>query len=165
MGLRDPRAGGHSLTPRQLASRARRRVRGATPARHPIVPGSARSSTPGSRSHAAVTSLGWLRLLHPDAVLRVDTGGTGSKLVRGAAEVARQATMYRAARLGGGPRWSRRPRYHIHDRRSANGGVGVHGRGRAGRRDRHSGRLATADGLGLRALIAILVALAAADMG
>jgi hypothetical protein len=32
-------------------------------------------------------------------VLRVDTGGAGSKLVRGAAEVARQATMYRAAGL------------------------------------------------------------------
>ena len=59
-----------------------------------------------SRSHAAVTSRGWLRLLHPDAVLRVDTGGTGPKLVRGAAEVARQATMYRAAGLGRGPRWS-----------------------------------------------------------
>jgi hypothetical protein len=40
--------------------------------------------------------------MHVDAqtaVLRVDTGGAGSKLVRGAAEVARQATMYRAPRL------------------------------------------------------------------
>jgi len=38
-------------------------------------------------------------LLHPDAVLRVDTGGAGSKLVRGAAEVADQASAYRAAGL------------------------------------------------------------------
>jgi hypothetical protein len=36
-------------------------------------------------------------LLHPDAVLRLDTGGAGSKLVRGEAEVAGRATMSRAA--------------------------------------------------------------------
>ncbi len=81
---------------RQLASRARRRVRGATPAGRPD----------RARQRAIVDA--WLAaarggdlaaliaILHPDAVLRVDTGGAGSKLVRGAAEVAAQATMYRA---------------------------------------------------------------------
>lgn len=38
-----------------------------------------------------------MTLLHPDAVLRVDTGGADSKLVRGAAAIAAQATRYRAA--------------------------------------------------------------------
>jgi RNA polymerase sigma factor (sigma-70 family) len=84
---------------RQLASRARRRVRGATPA--------------GRRDRAQERAIvdawlaaarggdfaGLVALLHPDAVLRVDTGGAASKLTRGAAEIARQATAYRAAGL------------------------------------------------------------------
>ena len=82
---------------RQLASRARRRVRGAAPA-----------GPPDRRRQRAIVDA-WLAavrggdlaaliaLLHPDAVLRVDTGGAGSKLVRGAAEIAAQAATYRAA--------------------------------------------------------------------
>jgi RNA polymerase sigma factor (sigma-70 family) len=84
---------------RQLASRARRRVRGATPAGRPdrtrqreIVDAWIAAARGGD--FAAL-----VRLLHPDAVLRVDTGRSGSKLVRGAAEVAGQATTYRAAGL------------------------------------------------------------------
>ncbi|GAA1289580.1 RNA polymerase sigma factor SigJ [Pseudonocardia aurantiaca] len=84
---------------RQLASRARRRVQGATPAGQPD---RARQREIVDAWLAAARGgdfAGLVALLHPDAVLRVDTGGAGSKLVRGAAEVAGQATMYRAAGL------------------------------------------------------------------
>jgi RNA polymerase sigma-70 factor (ECF subfamily) len=84
---------------RQLASRARRRVQGATPSGRPD---RARQREIVDAWLAAARGgdfAGLVALLHPDAVLRVDTGGAGSKLVRGAAEVARQATMYRAAGL------------------------------------------------------------------
>jgi RNA polymerase sigma factor (sigma-70 family) len=84
---------------RQLASRARRRVQGATPAGQPdrvrqreIVDAWLVAARGGDFA-------GLVALLHPNVVLRVDTGGAGSKLARGAAEVARQATMYRAAGL------------------------------------------------------------------
>jgi RNA polymerase sigma factor (sigma-70 family) len=84
---------------RQLASRARRRVQGATPGGRPdrarqreIVDAWVAAARGGDFA-------GLVALLHPDAVLRVDTGGVGSTLVRGAAEVARQATMYRAPGL------------------------------------------------------------------
>jgi ketosteroid isomerase-like protein len=53
---------------------------------------------------------GLVALLHPNAVLRVDTGGADSKLVRGAAAIAGQATRHRApglqarfATVNGGP--------------------------------------------------------------
>jgi RNA polymerase sigma factor (sigma-70 family) len=94
-----PMVGRTPAAARQLASRARRRVQGATPAGQPdrarqreIVDAWLAAARGGD--FAALVAL-----LHPDAVLRVDTGGAGSKLARGAAEVARQATMYRAARL------------------------------------------------------------------
>ncbi|GAA3557206.1 RNA polymerase sigma factor SigJ [Amycolatopsis ultiminotia] len=81
---------------RQLASRARRRVRGLSPA------------GPRDRRQQRRIVTAWLaaarggdfaalvELLHPDAVLRVDTGGAGSKLVRGPAEIAGQAVQFRA---------------------------------------------------------------------
>ncbi|MGY0017627.1 sigma-70 family RNA polymerase sigma factor [Streptomyces sp. cg35] len=80
---------------RQLASRARRRVQGAT------VP----PATDLARQREVVDA--WLAatragdfeallaLLDPEVLLRVDAGpGTASKLVRGALEVAGQATMF-----------------------------------------------------------------------
>ena len=94
-----PIVGRTPATARQLASRARRRIQGATPTGRPdrarqreIVDAWLTASRGGDFA-------GLVTLLHPDAVLRVDTGGAGSKLVRGAAEVAGQATMYRAAGL------------------------------------------------------------------
>ena len=94
-----PMVGRTPAAARQLASRARRRVQGATPAGQPD---RARQREIVDAWLAAARGgdfAGLVALLHPDAVLRVDTGGAGSKLARGAAEVARQATMYRAARL------------------------------------------------------------------
>jgi RNA polymerase sigma factor (sigma-70 family) len=94
-----PMVGRDPAAARQLASRARRRVRGATPAGQPD---RARQREIVDAWLAAARGgdfAGLVALLHPDAVLRVDTGGAGSKLARGAAEIARQATMYRAAGL------------------------------------------------------------------
>jgi RNA polymerase sigma factor (sigma-70 family) len=96
---------------RQLASRARRRVQGATPAERPdrvrqreIVDAWLAAARGGDFA-------GLVAMLHPNAVLRVDTGGTDSKLVRGAPAIAGQATRYRAtaallahfATVNGGP--------------------------------------------------------------
>jgi RNA polymerase sigma-70 factor, ECF subfamily len=94
-----PMVGRTPAAARQLASRARRRVRGATPAGRPD---RARQREIVDAWLAAARGgdfAGLVGLLHPDAVLRVDTGGADSKLVRGGAEVARQATLYRAAGL------------------------------------------------------------------
>ena len=84
---------------RQLASRARRRVQGVTPAGNPdrvrqreIVEAWLAASRGGDFA-------GLVALLHPDAVLRVDTGDTDSHLVRGAAAIAGQASSYRAPGL------------------------------------------------------------------
>jgi RNA polymerase sigma factor (sigma-70 family) len=94
-----PMVGRTPAAARQLASRARRRVQGATPAGQPD---RARQREIVDAWLAAARGgdfAGLVALLHPDAVLRVDTGGAGSKLVRGAAEVAGQATAFRAAGL------------------------------------------------------------------
>jgi RNA polymerase sigma factor (sigma-70 family) len=94
-----PMVGRTPAAARQLASRARRRVRGATPAGQPD---RARQREIVDAWLAAARGgdfAGLVALLHPDAVLRVDTGGAGSKVVRGAAEVAGQATAFRAAGL------------------------------------------------------------------
>jgi RNA polymerase sigma factor (sigma-70 family) len=94
-----PMVGRAPAAARQLASQARRRVQGATPAGQPD---RARQRAIVDAWLAAARGgdfAGLVALLHPDAVLRVDTGGAGSKLVRGAAEVAGQARMYRAAGL------------------------------------------------------------------
>src|SRR5699024_9995363 len=87
-----------SASTRQLASRARKKVQGAGPERQP------------DRAKQREIAHAWLaaarggdfarlvELLHPDVVLRVDTGDSGSKLVHGATDVAGQATAYRAGR-------------------------------------------------------------------
>jgi RNA polymerase sigma-70 factor, ECF subfamily len=82
---------------RQLASRARRRVQGATPAGKPdrvrqreIVHAWLAAARGGDFE-------GLVTLLHPNALLRVDTGGADSRLVHGAAAIAGQAARYRAA--------------------------------------------------------------------
>src|SRR5450755_72961 len=95
---------------RQLASRARHHVQGATPTGRPdraqqreIVDAWLAAARGGD--FAALVAL-----LHPNAVLRVDSGGADSTLLRGAATVATQATRYRApglqtqfATVNGGP--------------------------------------------------------------
>lgn len=95
---------------RQLASRARRRVQGVSPAGQPdrgrqreIVDAWIAAARGGDFD-------GLVALLHPNAVLRADTGGAGSGLVRGAAAIAGRATRYRArglqaryAMVNGGP--------------------------------------------------------------
>ncbi|GAA1202777.1 sigma-70 family RNA polymerase sigma factor [Pseudonocardia alaniniphila] len=94
-----PIVGRTPATARQLASRARRRIQGVAPTGQPD---RARQREIVEAWLAAARGgdfAGLVTLLHPDAVLRVDTGGAGSKLVRGAAEVAGQAAMYRAGGL------------------------------------------------------------------
>jgi RNA polymerase sigma factor (sigma-70 family) len=94
-----PLVGRTPAAARQLASRARRRVQGATPGGQPDR-GRQREIVDAWLVAARGGDFGGLvALLHPDAVLRVDTGGAGSKVARGADEIARQATMYRAAGL------------------------------------------------------------------
>ncbi|MGJ7906722.1 sigma-70 family RNA polymerase sigma factor [Actinopolyspora sp. H202] len=94
-----PMVGRTPAAARKLASRARQRVQGSTPvgqpdrARQREIIDAWLTAARGGDFAELVT------LLHPDAVLRVDTGGAGSKLVRGSTEIAEQATMYRAAGL------------------------------------------------------------------
>jgi RNA polymerase sigma factor (sigma-70 family) len=77
---------------RQLASRARRRVRGSAPVPDPDLH---RQREVADAFLAAARDGRFedlVALLHPDVVLRVDGGATlGTKIVRGAAEVAKQA--------------------------------------------------------------------------
>ncbi|MFK0112337.1 RNA polymerase sigma factor SigJ [Streptomyces sp. NPDC091217] len=89
-----------SAATRQLASRARRRVQGATPSADPDL-GRQRqvldaflAASRGGDFEALVA------LLHPDVVLRVDAGAlvrgaAASKVVRGAKSVAEQALTFR----------------------------------------------------------------------
>ncbi|MEU6348518.1 RNA polymerase sigma factor SigJ [Streptomyces sp. NPDC047072] len=85
---------------RQLASRARRRVQGAEPARERD-PGRQREVL---EAFLAASKAGdfqaLLAVLHPDVVLRVDSGAlvggaAASKVVRGAAAVAEEAMLFR----------------------------------------------------------------------
>ncbi len=93
-----PIVGRTPVAARQLASRARRRVRSGAPAPDPdparqrqVVDAWLAASRGGDFD-------GLVALLAPDAVLRVDGGAAGSsKLVRGAAQVAGQAALYRSA--------------------------------------------------------------------
>src|SRR5262249_41355633 len=90
-----PLVGRTPTAARQLASRARRRVQGATP-----------TSNAGLASQRAVVDAflaasragdfeALVEVLDPDITLRVDYGAAGvSKLVRGAANVASNALMY-----------------------------------------------------------------------
>ncbi|GAA4789015.1 sigma-70 family RNA polymerase sigma factor [Streptomyces ziwulingensis] len=84
---------------RQLASRARRRVRGATPAADPDL-GRQREVFDAFRAASVAGDFdALLAVLHPDVVLRADAGTAGgvtaSKLVRGARQVAEQAMLFR----------------------------------------------------------------------
>ncbi|MGW1755023.1 RNA polymerase sigma factor SigJ [Streptomyces mirabilis] len=93
--------GRSSAATRQLASRARRRVRGAAapeseldPARQKLVLDAFLAASRAGDFEALVS------VLHPDVVLRVDSGVLGggaaaSKVVHGATGVAQQALMFR----------------------------------------------------------------------
>ena len=105
-----PMVGRTPVATRQLASRARRRVRGATPAGRPDRARQRRIVDAWLLAARGGDVAALIALLHPDAVLRVDTGDAGSTLVRGAAEVAEQAAAFRAdglrarfAVVNGGP--------------------------------------------------------------
>jgi RNA polymerase sigma-70 factor (ECF subfamily) len=82
---------------RQLASRARRRVQGATPAGQPDRRRQREIVDAWTTAARGGDIAGLVALLHPDAILRVDTGGTDSALVRGPEAIANQAAMYRRA--------------------------------------------------------------------
>lgn len=97
---------------RQLASRARRRVQGASPAGQPDPVRQREIVDAWIAAARGGDFQGLVALLHPDAVLRVDTGRADSMLTRGAAAVARQASMYRAPGL--------RARFAV-----VNGGAGI----------------------------------------
>jgi RNA polymerase sigma-70 factor (ECF subfamily) len=89
-----PIVGRSPAAARQLASRARNRVRGAAPPRRRTSPASGRSSTRSSPPRAAATS-GRCSRARPEVVLRADYGAAGaSRLVRGASAVAGQALTY-----------------------------------------------------------------------
>src|SRR5699024_1676646 len=87
-----------SASTRQLASRARKKVQGAGPERQP------------DRAKQREIAHAWLaaarggdfarlvELLHPDVVLRVDTGDSGSKLVHVSTVLAGQVTAYRVGK-------------------------------------------------------------------
>ncbi|SFT34218.1 RNA polymerase sigma-70 factor, ECF subfamily [Actinopolyspora lacussalsi subsp. righensis] len=84
---------------RKLASRARQRVQRSNPTGQPDRARQREIIDAWLTAARGGDFAGLVTLLHPDALLRVDTGGAGSKLVRGPAEIAEQATMYRAAGL------------------------------------------------------------------
>ncbi|WP_033293065.1 sigma-70 family RNA polymerase sigma factor [Amycolatopsis jejuensis] len=88
-----------SASVRQLASRARRRVQGATPAGPPNRSQQRRIADAWLTAARGGNFDGLVALLHPDALLRVDTGGPDSKVVRGAAEVAGNASRFRPVGL------------------------------------------------------------------
>ena len=82
---------------RQVASRARRRVQGSAPPTSRDLP----RQREVVRAFLAASQGGdfdaLLAVLHPDVVLRADTGEAagGSRMVRGARQVAEQASLYR----------------------------------------------------------------------
>jgi RNA polymerase sigma-70 factor (ECF subfamily) len=84
---------------RQLASRARRRVRSAAPAATGAPDrGLQRRVVAAFRAAARAGDLDALvALLDPDVVLRVDRGAAGSRLIRGPERVAKQAARFRRA--------------------------------------------------------------------
>src|SRR5262249_27741057 len=91
---------------RQLASRARRRVRGAKPRGATSAAGMGRQ---GRLVEASVKASregdleGLLRVLHPDVVVRPDGHIAGPRETRGAAEVARTASSFRRYASSGRP--------------------------------------------------------------
>ncbi|KOG41748.1 RNA polymerase sigma factor SigJ [Streptomyces resistomycificus] len=85
---------------RQLASRARRRVQGATPSPEPDLGRQRQVVEAFLAASRAGDFEALLAVLHPDIVLRADSGAlvggaAASKLVRGAQAVARQALLFR----------------------------------------------------------------------
>ncbi|MFF7735634.1 RNA polymerase sigma factor SigJ [Streptomyces sp. NPDC007984] len=93
---------------RQLASRARRRVRGATPSAEPDLGRQKQVLDAFLAASRAGDFEALVAVLHPDVLLRADSGAlvrgaAASKLVRGATAVAEQALMFapftRAAEL------------------------------------------------------------------
>ncbi|CAM5360036.1 Sigma-70 family RNA polymerase sigma factor OS=Streptomyces alboniger OX=132473 GN=CP975_23970 PE=3 SV=1 [Streptomyces alboniger] len=89
-----------SAATRQLASRARRRVQGAAPSADPDL-GRQREVVDAFMAASVAGDFdALLAVLHPDIVLRVDSGAlvvgaAASKLVRGARAVAEQAMLFR----------------------------------------------------------------------
>ncbi|MEV4787050.1 RNA polymerase sigma factor SigJ [Streptomyces tuirus] len=84
---------------RQLASRARRRVRGATPSHEPDLGLQKQVLDAFLAASRAGDFEALVALLHPDVLLRADSGAlvrgaAASKLVRGAKAVAEQALMF-----------------------------------------------------------------------
>jgi RNA polymerase sigma-70 factor (ECF subfamily) len=80
---------------RQLASRARRRVRDATPAADPDL-GRQRAALDAFLAASRAGDFeALLAVLHPDVTLRADAGPALSRLVHGARTVAEQARLYR----------------------------------------------------------------------
>jgi RNA polymerase sigma-70 factor (ECF subfamily) len=84
---------------RQLASRARRRVRGATPAAEPDLGRQKEVLDAFLAASRGGDFEALLALLHPDVVLRADSGAlvrgaAASKVVQGARTVAEQALMF-----------------------------------------------------------------------
>ncbi|MEU3243081.1 RNA polymerase sigma factor SigJ [Streptomyces sp. NPDC006875] len=95
-----PVVGRSSAATRQLASRARRRVRGASPEPEPDLARQKEVLDAFLAASRAGDFEALLAVLDPEVVLRADSGGlvggaAASKLVRGAASVARQALMFR----------------------------------------------------------------------
>ena len=85
---------------RQLASRARRRVRAEKPFPTPTSTRSARSSTRFSRPRATATSRRLLAVLDPDVVLRADLGPAGGRGRCAARRRSRARRRLLAARAG-----------------------------------------------------------------
>ncbi|GHH00874.1 sigma-70 family RNA polymerase sigma factor [Streptomyces lanatus] len=89
-----------SAATRQLASRARRRVKGATPSSEPDLGRQRQVLDAFMAASRAGDFEALLAVLDPDIVLRVDSGplisgAAASKLVRGARPVAEQAMLFR----------------------------------------------------------------------
>lgn len=89
-----------SAATRQLASRARRRVQGVTPSAEPDLGRQRQVVDAFLAASRAGDFEALLAVLHPDIVLRVDSGvlvggAAASKLVSGAKAVAEQALMFR----------------------------------------------------------------------
>ena len=84
---------------RQLASRARRRVQGVAPTGRPDRAQQRRIAEAWLAAARGGDFEGLVALLHPNAVLRVDSGGADSRIVHGAQAIASQASRYRAPRL------------------------------------------------------------------
>ena len=102
-----PIVGRSPTAARQLASRARRRVRGTQRRRRPTSPAIARSSTPSWRQPAAAIWQALLAVLDPDVVLHADRAAVqlgGIAELRGAEAVA--ANFKGKAQQARGRRWS-----------------------------------------------------------